>query len=583
MRERATGRGGLLILLGAGLVLGGCATGQDLRETSSRLESRTDSVKSELEKSKAELRDLINKSKEEQEQIRALAAKISAELESVRKSDISKLEGRIERERRDIEGRLEYQSGQVSGWLDDHDRKLTAKLTEQLGKLQAQNKTLEERLARAEARAEGLDKVLTAVGKKTDDRLDAQDRRLEASEKRTETVQAFLKKFEADSQTVTARLTALDKGVAQVTETVKSVGAKLATQTEEHAATLAKLEETTKQADLQLRTLSPRAAQLQGSLSEFSKVLHALTEKTTDMDQRLTDLAGKSEGKVGWLVGQQGEQAAKVEKLAKRMDLEGQAAATHLNAVTQNVTALAKSLESMQARVGELAVGSGQQESQGGRVEALAKSLDGALGTLNETTRAVADLKRALEVSIGKLASRVDEQGNLLNQVVQRVQGGKGVVNAPVEASLGESSSSSSRPAASAAAKSHPETALPAESAYDIAYREFTQARYDEAMAAFRNFLVEYPDSTLVPNAHFWIGECYVRKRDYTRGIESYEQVIRQYPRSGKASAALYRKALVLLEINDRDAARAALRQLITDYPKSEESKNARTKLASLQ
>ena len=86
-----------------------------------------------------------------------------------------------------------------------------------------------------------------------------------------------------------------------------------------------------------------------------------------------------------------------------------------------------------------------------------------------------------------------------------------------------------------------------------------------------------------MPNAHFWIAECYVKKRDYQKSLISYEEVIRHHPRSGKASIALYRKALVLLELKDKMAAKTALKKLINDYPRSEESKQARTKLASLQ
>jgi TolA-binding protein len=37
------------------------------------------------------------------------------------------------------------------------------------------------------------------------------------------------------------------------------------------------------------------------------------------------------------------------------------------------------------------------------------------------------------------------------------------------------------------------------------------------------------------------------------------------------------------LELKDKMAAKTALKKLIADYPRSEESKQARTKLASLQ
>ncbi len=103
------------------------------------------------------------------------------------------------------------------------------------------------------------------------------------------------------------------------------------------------------------------------------------------------------------------------------------------------------------------------------------------------------------------------------------------------------------------------------------------------ALTSFRSFLIKYADSPLIPNAHFWMGECYVRARDYERGLEEYERVIKSYPKSAKAATALYRKAMAFLELNNKEAARSALRQLIADYPKSADSKQAKAKLASLR
>ena len=119
--------------------------------------------------------------------------------------------------------------------------------------------------------------------------------------------------------------------------------------------------------------------------------------------------------------------------------------------------------------------------------------------------------------------------------------------------------------------------------AYDLAHRQYTERRYDVALTSFRSFLIQYPDSPLTPNAHFWIGECYVQARDYARGLEEYEQVIKNYPRSSKAAPALYRKAMAFLKLNNKEAAKSALRKLIADYPTSEDSQRAKAKLASLK
>src|SRR5207302_7127786 len=174
------------------------------------------------------------------------------------------------------------------------------------------------------------------------------------------------------------------------------------------------------------------------------------------------------------------------------------------------------------------------------------------------------------------LASRVDEQGDALNKLAQQLPG-------PRTASTATSEPDQPDVQSSGAGKPNIETSASSESAYEHAYQEFQQNQYENALASFRSFLSQYPTSNLVPNAHFWIAECYVKKRDYQKSLSAYEEVIRHHPKSGKASIALYRKALVLLELKDKMAAKTALKKLINDYPRSEESKQARTKLASLQ
>ena len=423
-----------------------------------------------------------------QRQVEGQGAELKTQIRQLEEKVMSTMNGRMERDRRDLEGRLESQSAQVSAWIETEDKKLNGRFDEKVGRTQ---------------------EALNTFGKRMDERFDAQDR--------------AVKKIEADGRATSARNADIDKALAQVTETVRSVGAKLSQQVEQQSGSLGRLDETSKQTDAQLKALSGRVTQFQATLAEFSKVAHALNEK-----------AGET--------GRQSED--KLSALAKRVELDGQAMTTHLNAVTQNVTALTK-------------------------------TVDNTVATVNETTRVVGDLKRAVEVSVGKLASRVDEQGEVLNQVVQRMQNGKAPATSqsePVDP-----------PRSPVVAAPKPDGSRAAEAVYEQAHTEYTQGRYDDALSSFQNFLVQYPDSTLAPNAHFWIAESYVRKRDYSRSLESYEQVIKNYPKSVKASSALYRKALVLLEMNDKTAAKNVLRQILSDYPKSEESKQARNKLASIQ
>jgi tol-pal system protein YbgF len=205
-------------------------------------------------------------------------------------------------------------------------------------------------------------------------------------------------------------------------------------------------------------------------------------------------------------------------------------------------------------------------DQQAARMDALEKTLNTVGVAQKETSGSLGALKRAMEESAGKAAAHAD--------------GPRDVPPPPAQSSVMQTEPP--RPAG-AAPRTTPESALSAKDAYDRAQGQYGKGQYDIALTSFKLFLIQYPDSSLVPNAHFWMAECYFRTRDYERGIEEYEQVAKNYPKSEKASRALYRKAIAFLELNDANAARTTLRQLIAAYPNSEDSKQARIKLASLK
>lgn len=505
MRHKAAQTVRSLFVWGAAvMVLGGCATREDMQTTS-----------------------------REVNETRKLAADLRADLASVKEGDLSGLQKQLDRERRDIEGlnrRLDDQSAQVSTMLGSLDQKLTGKLHEQTDKIKAQGKALEEQVARVEARDSAgnarVQEVLTAVGKKMDERLEGQDQRFQA---RAEALEGHIKKVETESRTAAGGLAAADKSRS---ETLKTVGSKLSAQADQQALALAKLEDSMKQMDLQTRTLSAQVSQFQGTLSEFSKAFRALNEKSSEVDRRTSEVTGKTGEKLGTLMAQQAEQASR-------------------------------------------------QAEQASRMAALSKTVEAAVVTVNETTRAVGELKQAVGESVGKLEARVDSQGEAVRQVAQRLAGTPATVNGPAPAPA----PAEPEPVRQAAVvpKAAAEPQAPSKEAYEQAYKDYTKGRYDVALTSFRNFLHQYPNSPLVPNAYFWSGECYFKTGDYARGIEAYEQVVKNYPKSAKASSALYRKALALLKLKDKGAAKATLREVIANYPKSDDSERARAMLSSLQ
>lgn len=119
--------------------------------------------------------------------------------------------------------------------------------------------------------------------------------------------------------------------------------------------------------------------------------------------------------------------------------------------------------------------------------------------------------------------------------------------------------------------------------AFNEAYKDYLNGRYDLAVSGFQRFLQDFPSTSLAPNAHYWLGETYSHQRDYVRAMQSFERVVNEYPGSEKVPSALFKIGLAAMEIGDTAKARSALKRVIEDYSASNEAKLAKNKLAELR
>jgi tol-pal system protein YbgF len=311
---------------------------------------------------------------------------------------------------------------------------------------------------------------------------------------------------------------------------------------------------------------------LQDRLDGYEKRAEATDRSVAQVAEKVREIGTKLSAQMDQQAGALG----KLEEGIKHADLQMRALSAEVNRfqgvfaefdkvlralndktieVDRRVTELTGRIE---VKVATLAT---QQGDQAVKLDALEKTVAAAVATVNENSRGLGELKRVMEESLGKQAAGVE---------------------AP-EATVPASPGSAAKDPSSGASRTAPTPTLSDKEAYDRAQQHYAQGRYDVALTSFRSFLVQYPDSPLIANAHFWMGECYVRSRDYERGLEQYEHVVKKYPKSAKAATALYRKAMAFLELNNKEAAKSALRQLISDYPRSEDSQRAKAKLASLK
>ena len=89
-------------------------------------------------------------------------------------------------------------------------------------------------------------------------------------------------------------------------------------------------------------------------------------------------------------------------------------------------------------------------------------------------------------------------------------------------------------------------------------------------------FIKTQPQSELLPNAYYWIGEASYSEKNFENAIVQFQDVIEKYPTHSKASAALYKQSLAFESLGEGKKAAALLKKLIESYPASDEAKKAK-------
>jgi len=125
-----------------------------------------------------------------------------------------------------------------------------------------------------------------------------------------------------------------------------------------------------------------------------------------------------------------------------------------------------------------------------------------------------------------------------------------------------------------------PPPGMSAETSYTNAYRDYSSGKLDLALQEFSDYVKYYPSIALAPNAQFYIGETYMRKKDYENAIKAFDAVLEQYQDNNKTAASHLRKGEALVALGRRDAAAREFRDVISRYP--DEAPRAKADLKDL-
>lgn len=182
---------------------------------------------------------------------------------------------------------------------------------------------------------------------------------------------------------------------------------------------------------------------------------------------------------------------------------------------------------------------SGRSDQLSGQIQALNDSIDELKVRLTQVSKQLQDLQSAQQSQAAALAQQQQQQ-----QAQQ---------NAP-----------------------------PPDVLYNNALRDYTGGNNDLATQEFSDYVKFYPNTDLAGNAYFYLGEIEFKQANYQQAVQSYDQVLQNFPGGNKAASAQLKKGFALIELGKQDDGVGELRHLIQRYPHSPEALQARDRLRKL-
>lgn len=106
----------------------------------------------------------------------------------------------------------------------------------------------------------------------------------------------------------------------------------------------------------------------------------------------------------------------------------------------------------------------------------------------------------------------------------------------------------------------------PANETYEAAVRQVNLGSFTVARMAFARFLEEHPNHALAPGAYLHLGELASLDGKLQEASDTYLRVPELFPASDEAPDALYRAAMVFIEMEEFERARDALERIVASY-----------------
>ena len=117
---------------------------------------------------------------------------------------------------------------------------------------------------------------------------------------------------------------------------------------------------------------------------------------------------------------------------------------------------------------------------------------------------------------------------------------------------------------------------------YEAALQQFRRGSYGTARSGLQEFLSQFPDHDLAPDAQYYVAESHARADSPGEALDAYSRVVELFPGSRRAATALYKSGLLERERGNLQDARVYFSRVVSGYPDSDEAELAREQLQEL-
>jgi len=140
-----------------------------------------------------------------------------------------------------------------------------------------------------------------------------------------------------------------------------------------------------------------------------------------------------------------------------------------------------------------------------------------------------------------------------------------------------------SRPAAPAATTpaAPPSRNAEADRMFAAALAKLRAGDDGQAALEFTEFVAQFPSHPQAAAAQNHIGEAYYRQRDYRQAMGEFQKTVDGYTQAAQVSEALLKIGLCQRSLGDPARAKASWEQVVKQFPKSDAARQARALLAA--